>query len=95
VLVLVLAGCGGSDGGDASRGQRADAICDRAEQAIRKVGAPEDTADLARVTARASVEVRAATAEIKLEQLGPAGKAQLRALEGVGRNLHAPEGQPS
>ena len=66
-LAAALAGCGGSggSGGDGRWGQRADVICDRAEQAIRTLGEPEDTADLARVLARTSGEVRVATAKIR------------------------------
>ena len=54
-----------SGGGSGSWGQRADAICERAEKAIRAIDAPEDIGDLDRVMVRASEEIRAAIGEIR------------------------------
>jgi hypothetical protein len=65
--VLVLAGCGGSDGSgdDGSWSQRADAICHRTEKAIRAIEPPEDIDDLDRVMVGASEHVRTAIGEIR------------------------------
>ena len=66
-LALLAAGCGSGDmgGGDGSWGQRADAVCDRAEKTLRGLDPPEDIGDLDRVMVRASEEIRAAIAEIR------------------------------
>jgi hypothetical protein len=65
-VAVALAGCGSGGGsGDGGWGQRADAICDRTEKALRAMEPPEDIGDLDRVMVRASEEIRAAIGEIR------------------------------
>ena len=74
-VATLAAGCGGS--GDGSWGQRADAICDRAERAVRAIAPPEDITDLDRAMVRASEEVRAAIAGLR--ELEPSDDERRRA----------------
>ena len=78
--VTVLAGCGGggsSDGG--SWGQRADAICERAERSIRAVAPPEDIGDLDRALVRVSEQVRATVAELRELEISDGEKRRAKA----------------
>lgn len=91
-VAVALAGCGSGDGSDGgSWGQRADAICDRTEKALRALEPPEDIGDLDRVMVRASEEIHAAIGEIRKLEVSDSEKRRVQPvlddLEIVEQNL--------